>query len=610
MPTITLDEISGADDGHITCQGSTWTTAHGGTGTLTVFPGSSDLFSQIGSSLSVDGTYFLERTFISFPPVSLPVGGGITSADLIVRPFTPLLNTPTNSAAIFLWTKAGNPAPLANGSFPLVGAQASSPFLMNDVYASGPAGLTVSLNSSGLGQIKTSGTVPTRFAVRSSNDYTNTPPPAPISQADQLFTLVAPTVPAYQLVITYSLTPPTFDFITPPNGTTTGGLPFTVVGSNFQTGATVTIGGVSATGVSVPSSTSVTGSTGPHPAVGVVDVVVDNPDGGSATGTGAFTYEAGIPTVQSVSPPSGAVEGGTSVTVIGTGFASGGSPANSVTFGGVDAASVVVVSDSVITCVTPPHAAGSVDVVVVNPDSAGSGTLTSGYNYTTTPPIFSGAGSQLFYDFNRRGWFTAAYGSLQMLATDPTSGAPRVYALTADGTLIQAFDESVPAVPADSGNARRGFLQTMPMNLGNMTSRKQFHGFVMVVNDVSAIATSDTVTAPWQAFLFVDNANNSTPPIQVPLIVNPIPYNTMPYGTVEGGNTANNFVGELIGYFQTPAGGVVDGHNAYLEIYYPQGTPVNTPTSGMGPSGPLNLPWSVYRMDIFVSSIDQSKVEP
>lgn len=62
--------------------------------------------------------------------------------------------------------------------------------------------------------------------------------------------------------------------------------------------------------------------------------------------------------------------------IYGTGFGDGAT----VTIGGVAATSVVVVNQLTITCTTPAHAAGAVDVVVTNLDG-GTATLTNGYTY-------------------------------------------------------------------------------------------------------------------------------------------------------------------------------------------------------------------------------------
>ena len=77
--------------------------------------------------------------------------------------------------------------------------------------------------------------------------------------------------------------------ISPGVGSTAGGTPVTITGSNFQPGATVSLGGVPATGVVFLDSGTLAAVTGPH-AAGVVDVVVTNPDSQSGTLTGGFVY--------------------------------------------------------------------------------------------------------------------------------------------------------------------------------------------------------------------------------------------------------------------------------------------------------------------------------
>jgi hypothetical protein len=79
--------------------------------------------------------------------------------------------------------------------------------------------------------------------------------------------------------------------------------------------------------------------------------------------------------ITSITPATGAAAGGTAVTVTGAGFTS----ATSLTLGGVAVTSFTVVSDTQITGTSAAHAAGAVDVVVV--DAAGNATLTGGYTY-------------------------------------------------------------------------------------------------------------------------------------------------------------------------------------------------------------------------------------
>ena len=126
---------------------------------------------------------------------------------------------------------------------------------------------------------------------------------------------------------TYIAAPaPTFTSITPNSGPIEGGTPVTIVGTNFVSGGSfgVSIGGTNAAGVFV-NTTTITATTPAHVA-GVVDVVITNNDGQTATGTGAFTYIAApAPTFASITPNSGPIEGGTPVTIVGTNFVSGGS---------------------------------------------------------------------------------------------------------------------------------------------------------------------------------------------------------------------------------------------------------------------------------------------
>jgi hypothetical protein len=90
---------------------------------------------------------------------------------------------------------------------------------------------------------------------------------------------------------------------------------------------------------------------------------------------GAVAYAAaGAPTINTILPNSGTTAGGTSVTIGGT-VLSGAS----VTFGGSSATGVTATATQ-ITCTTPAHAAGAVNVVVTT--SGGTATSTGGYTYT------------------------------------------------------------------------------------------------------------------------------------------------------------------------------------------------------------------------------------
>jgi hypothetical protein len=105
-----------------------------------------------------------------------------------------------------------------------------------------------------------------------------------------------------------------------------------------------------------------------------------------AAGIIYLRYTPPTPVPVHVSPTGGTTAGGTNVTITGTGFSTG----CTVTFGGVAATGVTVVSETSITCTTPAHAAGLVNVVVTDLDST-SGTLTNGFAYFSTGGGTSGS---------------------------------------------------------------------------------------------------------------------------------------------------------------------------------------------------------------------------
>ena len=180
-------------------------------------------------------------------------------------------------------------------------------------------------------------------------------------------------------------TAPTVTSINPTSGTTAGGTSVSISGTNFVSGATVAIGGTAATNVVFVDSGHLTATTAAH-AAGTVDVVVTNPDTQTGTLSSGYTYVSPSPTVTSINPTSGTTAGGTSVSISGTNFVSGAT----VAIGGTAATNVVFVDSGHLTATTGAHAAGTVNVVVTNPDTQ-TGTLSSGYTYVSPSPVTSGS---------------------------------------------------------------------------------------------------------------------------------------------------------------------------------------------------------------------------
>lgn len=93
-----------------------------------------------------------------------------------------------------------------------------------------------------------------------------------------------------------------------------------------------------------------------------------------------YAAQIAAPAISSIAPDEGADAGGDTVVITGRGF--GG--ATGVTFGGDAATNVVVDSDTQITCDTPAHAAGAVDVIVEAPSHLGGNSqpLVNGFTFT------------------------------------------------------------------------------------------------------------------------------------------------------------------------------------------------------------------------------------
>ena len=114
---------------------------------------------------------------------------------------------------------------------------------------------------------------------------------------------------------------------------------------------------------------------------GFVDIGVVNPDGQKAFLGGAYYYNE-PPTLESISPVSGPAVGGTSVTVVGTGFKAG----MKVYFGDTPSSDVTPVSAEKVVAVTPSGVGGSVDVTIENPDTT-IDALSEAYTYVEAPVL-------------------------------------------------------------------------------------------------------------------------------------------------------------------------------------------------------------------------------
>ena len=205
------------------------------------------------------------------------------------------------------------------------------------------------------------------------------------------------------------------------------------------------------------------------------------PRAGTLSNGYTYTTSNPAPTVSAITPNSGTANGGTAVTITGTGFLAGAT----VKLGGTAATGVTVVSSTSITATTPAHAAGAVSVVVTNTD-AQAGTLTNGYTYTTT----GGGGTIGFVQVNA--------------ATPQTASAsvPVTYPLaqTAGNLNIVAVGWNDTTSTVSSVSDSRGNVYTQA---GTMTTGTALRQAIYYAKNIAA--GSNTVTVVFnQAAVYVD----------------------------------------------------------------------------------------------------------
>jgi alpha-tubulin suppressor-like RCC1 family protein len=150
------------------------------------------------------------------------------------------------------------------------------------------------------------------------------------------------------------------------------GTPVTIEGSGLDEATAVDFSGTSAS-IVASSPTSIS-AVAPPGLTGVVQVTVTTSHG---TSTNSLSYEyPPAPTVKSIGPTSGPAAGGTRVTISGAGFLG----ASQVTFGGVPASGLEVLSGQQIIAVSPPGK-GKVGVVVTTPDGSSAVTKKTELKY-------------------------------------------------------------------------------------------------------------------------------------------------------------------------------------------------------------------------------------
>lgn len=176
----------------------------------------------------------------------------------------------------------------------------------------------------------------------------------------------------------YRLPAPSVTNVIPARGPEIGGTIVRVEGEYFTEDTEISFGGRPAEVLDFVNATTLTVSTPAGP-TGVVDVIVQNPDGQSDALEEGFTY-GGIlgetPELTSITPNQGPSTGGARVILRGSNFDAG----MAVRFGASPSPNVTYISSELATAVVPAGAVGPTDVVVTS-GSGATVTLADGYTY-------------------------------------------------------------------------------------------------------------------------------------------------------------------------------------------------------------------------------------
>jgi IPT/TIG domain len=454
-------------------------------------------------------------------------------------------------------------------------------------------GTNVNISGSGFAQgagVSFGGVLATNVSGNESFISATTPPHA-AGAVDVVVT--NPNGPAATKVSGFTYVPPAITSISPTSGTTSGGTFVNISGAGFASGATVAFDGIQATSVSA-SETSISAKTPAHAAASV-NVVVTNPNGSAATKVNGFAYI--LPAITSISPGSGTSNGGTSVFIAGAGFAVGAK----VTFGGIIATNVSL-SDTQIFATTPPHAAGSVDIVVTNPDGS-TATKANAFVYvlpsiTSISPSSGNTGGGTSVNISGSGFAqgaTVTFGGVP--ATNVSASETSIFATTpahavgtvsivvtnpngATATSVNGFTYVPPTIISlspSSGNtgggtfvniSGSGFSQGATVTLGGIPATNVFanEGFISLTTPAHAAgAVSVVVTNPNGTT--VTSANAFTYVLPTITSINPLTGNT-------GGGTSVNISGAGFAQGATITfGGVaatnVSGSDAFISATTP-----------------------------------------
>jgi hypothetical protein len=366
-----------------------------------------------GTSVTIAGTNFVSGATVKF-------GSTAATSVTVVSSTSITATTPagTVGAVTVTVTVSGQSGSLSN-AFTYVVAPTVTSVSPSSGPAAGGTSVTITGTNFASGASVTFGsTAATNVVVNSSTSVTATTPAGGAGAVTVIVTVNGQSGSLSNSFTYVGL--PTVTGVSPNSGSTAGGTPVTISGTNFATGATVTFGSIAASNVVVVNGTTITATT-PGGSSGAVTVTVTNPASQSGSIANGFTYLLS-----------------TTITYVQGNYATPQSPQTGVSITFASA-----------------QAAGDLNVITIgwNDSVATISTVTdkSGNTYTLAvgPTILSGVASQAIY--YAKNIVAAAAGANSVTVTfSSAAGYPDIRVLEYKGADP---NNPVDVTAASSGNS-------------------------------------------------------------------------------------------------------------------------------------------------------------
>ncbi|MBE7184515.1 MAG: autotransporter domain-containing protein [Methylobacterium mesophilicum] len=391
--------------------------------------------------------------------------------------------------------------------------------------------VTIAFNSGGSGSV----------AANASGNWSFTPPSAlPVGNRTVTATArdaagnVSPTATS-SFVIAEA---PTVSSIAPSGGSTGGGTPVTIAGTNFVNGNTYTVTfGATTVAATYASATTLTATT---PAgTGTVQVTVTNTSTGQA-GTGSASYTYAVPTVTALNVTSGPASQPRAVTITGTNF----TPSATVAIDGQSATSVSYVNVTQLNATLPSRPAGTYSVRV----TTGSVTTAANppadqYTYVAAPTLTSATPNS---------GTTLGGTSVTITGTNLTAATAVIFG----GAAAQSYVvNSATQITAVTPSGQAGTSDVSVTTPGGTATLASAYTYVVLTAPAATTQPADQTVAVGATATFTAAASGSpAPTVQWQVSTN-------------GGGSFTDIAGATASSYTTPATAASDNGNHYRAVF-------------------------------------------